>query len=178
MHSAYVLGALHHNDMQSSAKHTLHRSPSRICFSHTFASPHCHRDHDTAWGSCIRLSACATVLQQDCVASAASVQPGHCTACQAVWLWQTCCMHSSTLLAVHHLLHSCRTCVTCSGVVLCLPPHQHGQSAPAINSSSTQHCTNHCRVTFTNTYCCMCNSTGTLVLISACLISQQACWSC
>ncbi len=145
MHSAYVLGTLHHSDTQFSAKHILHRSPSEICSSHTSASAHCHPDHDTALGSCIRLSACATVLQQDCAASAASVQPDHCTACRAVWLWQTCCMHSSISLADHHLLHSCRMCVTCSGVVLCWPLHQHGQSAPAVNGSSTRHCANHCK---------------------------------
>ncbi len=174
MHSAYVLGTLHHSDMQSSAKHILHRSPSETCFCHTFASAHCHRNHDTAPGSCIRLSACATVLPQDCAASAASVQPDHCTACQAVWLWQTCCMHRNTLLAARHLLHSCRTCMTCSDVVLCLPPRQHGQSAPAVNGSNTQHCAYHCKITITHIRCCICNGTGTLVLISACTISQQA----
>lgn len=35
--------------------------------------------------------------------------------------------------------------MTCSGVVLCSPPHQHGQSAPAVNGGSTQHYANHCK---------------------------------
>lgn len=137
MHSTNVLGTRHHNGTQSSAQHTLLHSPSETCSSHKASSAHSPRGHGTAQYFCNHQSTFATVLQLGYAEQAAFEPLGHCSVCQATWLLPMCCMHSSTLLAVHLCPDNCKALMLCSAGLQHSLLRQLGRRAPA--KSCSQH---------------------------------------